>query len=130
MPPADPAQVCALLHTALAGLAAALEDAPATPLRAVQVLGEAERAQVLDGWNDTAAPVPAGHGAGAVRGAGGRGPGCGGGGCAGAWLSYRELDAAGDRLARLLAARGAGPEQVVAVCWSGRRSWWWRCWRC
>src|ERR1700677_217515 len=57
--PGDPALVCALLHTALGGLAAALERAPATPLRQVQVLGADERAQVLQGWNDTACPVPA-----------------------------------------------------------------------
>ena len=35
--------------------------------------------------------------------------------CAGASVSYRELDGRAGRLAGLLAARGAGPEQVVAV---------------
>ncbi len=70
--PGDPAQVCALLHTALVSLVTALEHAPATPLRQVQVLGEAERAQVLTGLErHRGCQVPAGDGAGAVRGAGG-----------------------------------------------------------
>ena len=58
MAPAVPAQVCALLVTALDGLVTALEQAPATPLYQVGVLEPAERAQLLAGWNDTAAPVP------------------------------------------------------------------------
>ena len=52
--PAVPEQVCALLVTALDGLVTVLEQAPATPLRQVLVLGTAERAQLLAGWNDTA----------------------------------------------------------------------------
>jgi len=58
--PGDPQLVCALLHTAVGSLAAALEHAPATPLRLVQVLGAGERAQVVAGWNDTACQVPGG----------------------------------------------------------------------
>src|SRR5206468_11045348 len=45
--PADPELVCGLLHAAVADLAAVLQDAPGTPLREVQVLGEAERVQLL-----------------------------------------------------------------------------------
>ena len=113
--PADPAQVATLVHTAIADLAATLEDAPATPLSRVQVLDPAERDQLLDGWNQTAAAVPAvmvpelfaaqaavTPDATAVV-AGER------------VLSYRELDEASGRLAGLLAGYGAGPEQVVAV---------------
>ena len=39
--PGDPVQVCALLHTAAASLVSVLEDDPATPLSAVQVLDAA-----------------------------------------------------------------------------------------
>ena len=35
--------------------------------------------------------------------------------CAGARLTYRELNQRANQLARLLVARGAGPEQIVAV---------------
>ena len=113
--PADPARVAALVHTAIANLAATLEDAPATPLSRVQVLDPAERDQLVEGWNQTAAAVPAvmvpelfaaqaavTPDATAVV-AGER------------VLSYRELDEASGRLAGLLAGYGAGPEQVVAV---------------
>src|SRR5205823_8655666 len=48
--PADPELVCGLLCTAVASLAAMLQDAPATPLRRAQVLGGAERARGREGW--------------------------------------------------------------------------------
>ena len=57
--PADPAQVCALLHAVTANLVTALEADPQARLSAVPVLDEAERRQLLADWNDTAVPVPA-----------------------------------------------------------------------
>ncbi|MGZ4432660.1 MAG: amino acid adenylation domain-containing protein [Trebonia sp.] len=114
-PPGDPAMVCDLLHTALDGLVTALRDAPDTPLRELQVLGAAQRAQLVDGWNDTDAHVAADTtldlfatqvasqpNAIAVTGADGD-------------LTYAELDALATRLARVLRSAGAGPESVVAV---------------
>ena len=93
----------------LARVLAAVAADPEVRLRQVEVLDAAERAQVVTGWNDTAAPVPAGIGAGADRGAGGAGPGCGGGGAVGTCsVSYGELVARAGRLARLLAAAGGG----------------------
>ena len=89
--PADPGLVCALVHTAAAGLIAALEHAPGTPLRQVPVLDEAQRWQLVAGWNDTAAPVPAGDG-GAVAGrAGGGGPDAVAVACGDVALSYAGL---------------------------------------
>ncbi|HEV3050486.1 MAG TPA: condensation domain-containing protein, partial [Longimicrobium sp.] len=40
-------RVCAMMHTALAGLVQALEEAPERPLRNIEVLPEAERRQVV-----------------------------------------------------------------------------------
>ena len=56
--PADPGRVCAMLHTVVGSLVTALEENPAAPLRAVQVLTQAEREQILTAWNDTAREVP------------------------------------------------------------------------
>ncbi|WP_396454331.1 amino acid adenylation domain-containing protein, partial [Actinomadura sp.] len=95
----------------------ALGDAdPATPLRDVELLDAAERSRVLDEWNDTAMPVepavvPELFEAQAARTPGApavTGPG-------GAVLTYRELDERANRLARHLIARGAGPEDFVAL---------------
>src|SRR5690606_2875944 len=89
---------------------------PATPLRDVELLDAAERSRVLDEWNDTAMPVepavvPELFEAQAARTPGApavTGPG-------GAVLTYRELDERANRLARHLIARGAGPEDFVAL---------------
>ena len=113
--PVSPEQVCALVHTALASLTAALDQDPATPLRQVQVLNETERVQVLQQWNDTAAPVPAGTLPELFEEQVARTPDAVAVGCDGTWISYAELNGRANRLARLLVARGAGPEQVVAV---------------
>ena len=120
--PLDAAQVCGLLVTAAAGLADALDEPLAVALRAVPVLSGQERQQLVAGWNDTAWPVPpctlaglfqaraAGHpdGVAVVHDA--------------TAMTYAELNAAANRLARLLASRGAGPESVVAVA-MGRSAW-------
>ena len=93
-----------------------LEDDPATPLRAVQVLDAAERQQVLAGWNDTAVVVPAVTVPGLFGAQVARSPDAvavvGGDGVL---ITYRELDVAAGRLARVLAGLGAGPGTVVAV---------------
>jgi amino acid adenylation domain-containing protein len=113
--PASPQQVCALLDTALAGLVDALENAPDTPLRAIRVLGAAERAQVLEDWNDTAADTPPGSVAELVAAQAARTPDAIAVCCGDASISYAQLLERADRLARELTVRGAGPEQVVAV---------------
>src|SRR5204862_2999885 len=88
---------------------------PAAPVRAVEVLDQAERHMILATWNDTAqdrsAPtVPelfAARVAGqpdAVAVASGDG-----------YLTYAALDEAASRLAGSVAASGAGPESLVDV---------------
>ncbi|MGD0558007.1 MAG: amino acid adenylation domain-containing protein, partial [Streptosporangiaceae bacterium] len=53
----DPATAELIAQRLVRVLAAVAAD-PATRLRDIQVLEEAERAQILRSWNDTAAPVP------------------------------------------------------------------------
>ena len=100
-------------------LAAALESFAAHPagrLHEVQILAAEER-ELLAAWNRTEAPSPAGatlpalferqagltpHAPAVVFG--------------GETLSYAELDARANRLARHLRARGVGPERLVGIC--------------
>jgi amino acid adenylation domain-containing protein len=56
----DPARVCRYLNTAISSLADALERAPETPVRALNILPRAERTQVLDEWNRTEERFPQG----------------------------------------------------------------------
>ncbi|MEU4408149.1 amino acid adenylation domain-containing protein, partial [Streptosporangium sp. NPDC023963] len=111
--PIDPGTVAAFTHTAVEGLVAALEDDPERPLRRVGVLGERDRlpagpagtardvpqATLVELFEAQAARTPSATAvvAGDVR------------------LSYAELDDRANRLARMLVARGAGPECRVAV---------------
>ena len=88
---------------------------PQVRVHQVQVLDDAERRQVLDGWNDTAAAVPAVTLPGLLGAQAVRTPDAVAVVCGDSVVTYGELDAAAGRLAGLLAGRGAGPETVVAV---------------
>ncbi|HEY0859108.1 MAG TPA: amino acid adenylation domain-containing protein, partial [Albitalea sp.] len=112
----DPQRVCDLMHTALERLADALEQAPQTPLRVIDVLPDAERRRLL-AWNMTPA-LPAHdrciHQLFEAQAA--RRPGA----AALVWqqerLAYGELNARANRLARHLRRHGVGPDTRVAVC--------------
>jgi amino acid adenylation domain-containing protein len=113
--PADPEQVCALLSTATANLLSTLETAPDTPVRAIAVLDDAQRGQVLAGWNDTTRPVPAVTLPALFE---ARAQECQDAAAVvfeDLTLSHAELHRRANRLARLLVARGAGPESLVAL---------------
>ncbi len=94
---------------------AAMAASPATQLSQVRVLGQDERAQVVEGWNDTTAAVPAVTLADLFQAQAERTPDAVAVSSEGMWVSYRELDDRAGQVARILAARGAGPESVVAV---------------
>ena len=80
------------------------------------MLTAAERRRLLRDWNDTARPVPGGHLAGAVRAAGRPHPGRPRRDLRRRpQLTYAELNARANRLARHLIALGAGPERLVAI---------------
>ena len=127
VPPLSPHEVAVLVGTATEGLVTALEETldggADAPLSAVEVLGEGELRQVVSDWNDTAARLPRGTLPGLFEAQVVRAPGAvalvaGGVGDAGEGVevSYGELDARANRLARLLVGRGVGPESVVGVC--------------
>ncbi len=114
--PIDPARICDFVATALARLVAALEGDPAAPVLRLDVLPAAERDQVLRGWNDqpavarTTACVP-----GLFEARAAATPDAVAVVCGDTRLSTAALDAAANRLARALVARGIGPESLVAV---------------
>ena len=88
---------------------------PGVRLRQVGILDPAERAQLVTGWNNTAAVVAAGTVAGLFAAQAARTPDAVAVCCGDVWVSYGELEARAGRLGRALAARGAGPEAVVGV---------------
>jgi amino acid adenylation domain-containing protein len=111
------ARVCALMHTALASLAAALEEAPETPLTALEVLPAAERALLLDEWNATDERYPDDvclHEL--VEQQAARTPDAVALVFADEQVSYAELDRRATRLAEELRAAGVGPDVRVGVC--------------
>ncbi|MEV7194406.1 amino acid adenylation domain-containing protein [Streptomyces sp. NPDC093510] len=89
---------------------------PSTPVGRIDVLGTPERELVVDHWNDTAAEVPdtlvpdlfAAHAE--------RAPDVTAVRCGSDSLSYGELEARANRLARYLVGLGVGPETRVALC--------------
>jgi amino acid adenylation domain-containing protein/non-ribosomal peptide synthase protein (TIGR01720 family) len=118
---ANPERYDETAHAALADRFTTLVRAlstcePSTPLAGLAVATGAERELVLDKWNDTATETPqltlvdlleaqaaATPGAIAVRSGENT-------------LTYGELHARAERLARVLVEHGVGPERFVAVC--------------
>ncbi|PHM49273.1 non-ribosomal peptide synthetase [Xenorhabdus miraniensis] len=56
--PFEPDRVCDYMQQALTSLADALEQAPETPVRALNILPETERTLLLETWNATETPYP------------------------------------------------------------------------
>ena len=107
--------MCGLVLAAAEGVVTALAEAPVTPLRAVPVLDPAQRQQILAGWNDTGRDVPEATLADLFAARAAEVPDAVAVVSDGVHLTYRGLDAASSRLARLLIGRGAGPESLVGV---------------
>ena len=89
---------------------------PELPLSRLRLLGEGERARLLRGWNATRAEYPQ-TAIGSVFGEVARArPQATAVSCGGERLTYAELDALSNRLARHLRAHGVGLESRVGVC--------------
>ncbi|MFE9429267.1 amino acid adenylation domain-containing protein [Kitasatospora sp. NPDC006697] len=113
--PIDAAGIGAMLHAATESLVEALETDPAARLGGLPVLDEAERRRLLTEWNDTAVELPEVTVPELFAAQAARTPDAVAVTGDGVELGYGELDARSNRLARLLAEHGVGPESVVAV---------------
>ncbi|MEO5878262.1 MAG: amino acid adenylation domain-containing protein, partial [Streptosporangiaceae bacterium] len=103
------------LSARLVGLLEQLVAAPLTPLASLDLLTPAERGLVLTDWNATGRSVPAVTVADLLAEQALRCPVDTALVFGGERVSYGELVGRVNRLARLLVARGAGPESVVAL---------------
>ena len=110
-------RLAAFFTTALTSLAAALEEAPGTQALALPALPPSEREQILRGFNDTYRPYPAGtlihH---LVEAQVARTPHATALSYGDVRLTYVELNAKANQLARFLRSRGVGADQLVGVC--------------
>ncbi|HEX7239949.1 MAG TPA: amino acid adenylation domain-containing protein, partial [Longimicrobiaceae bacterium] len=100
-------------------LLGALATHPDRPLWEVELMGPEERTQVLEEWNATERPYPAGsrvHDLFAAQAA--RTPAAPAVFHRGETMSYAELERRSARLANALRRRGVGPESRVGVCMS------------
>jgi amino acid adenylation domain-containing protein len=115
--PIAPEQVCRLMETALENLVAALEQRPSTPTCRVEVLPLTERDQVLARWNATARDFPRGRclhelfEAQVVR-----TPNAVAVVSKGREITYADLNARANRLARALQELEVGPDDRVGIC--------------
>ncbi|WP_344549109.1 amino acid adenylation domain-containing protein [Actinomadura fulvescens] len=113
--PADAAGLCRLMHTCVGNLVSALEQDQASRIGSVGVLGKVERDRLLREWNDTAVESAASTLPDLLAAQVARTPDAPAVIAGGAEVSYADLDARANRLARLLVAGGVGPDQVVGV---------------
>jgi nonribosomal peptide synthetase DhbF len=101
------ARLVRLLESAIA--------APDRPIGGIDILDSAERQRVLVAWNDTARAVPQTTLPALLEAQVAQRGGAAALICEDATLSYADLNARANRLAHLLIAQGAGPEQIVAL---------------
>ncbi|WP_330333159.1 amino acid adenylation domain-containing protein [Streptomyces sp. NBC_00536] len=117
--PVDPTAVGVLLRTVTEHLVGALETSLAggadRQLGSLPVLAEEQLRQVLAEWNDTAAEVPPVPVTALFEAWVARTPDAAAVLADGAEVSYAELDARSERLARFLTGHGVGPESVVGL---------------
>ncbi|MET8566301.1 amino acid adenylation domain-containing protein, partial [Streptomyces flaveolus] len=114
--PVDPGGVADRLHQVTEGIVTALETAPDTPLHHIDTLTDVERHRILTDWNDTAADLPDATVVELFEAQAARTPDAVAlSATDGAELTYRELNARANRLARLITAHGVGAEDRVAV---------------
>lgn len=113
----DSERICGWMATALIRLIEAMEQSPAAPLRGVDVLPAEERRTLLETWN---APATAGapdaclHEL--VEASATRTPDAAAIVHQGEALSYAQLNARANQLARHLRELGIGPDRRVALC--------------
>ncbi|WP_422824353.1 amino acid adenylation domain-containing protein [Xenorhabdus bharatensis] len=115
--PFEPDRICGYMQQALESLAEALERAPETPVRALNILPETERTLLLEDWNATETVYPDQlciHQL--FEQQVGKTPDATALVYEGQTLSYAELNAHANRLAHQLIALGMAPEQRVAIC--------------
>ncbi|MFI6058361.1 amino acid adenylation domain-containing protein [Streptomyces sp. NPDC051286] len=94
----------------------AVSGAPGGRIGTVDLLDEGERHRLLVEWNDTAAADPQTLVPALFEAQVARTPDAVAVVADGAWVSYAELDARANRVARYLAGQGVGPESVVGLC--------------
>ncbi|HEU4880655.1 MAG TPA: amino acid adenylation domain-containing protein, partial [Longimicrobium sp.] len=113
--PANARQVCRMMHTALERLVEALEVSPARAIGSLDVLPETERRLVVDEWNQTDADLPAAPVHRSFEEQAEKTPGATAVVFGADSLTYAELNARANRLARWLRGRGVGAEVRVGV---------------
>ncbi|MEU1280943.1 amino acid adenylation domain-containing protein [Streptomyces sp. NPDC005805] len=109
------ARRAALVADRLAHVLDRIAEAPGTAVGALDVLPAAELARVREGWSGAVRDVPAGTVADRFAEQAARTPEARAVVAGEVSLSFAELDERAARLAGLLAARGVGPESVVAL---------------
>ncbi|TDX61138.1 amino acid adenylation domain-containing protein [Methylosinus sp. sav-2] len=113
----DPAKICDYMRVVLDALSSALEKARATPIRALDILTAAERGELIFDWNDTSADFPRDlcvHELFEAQAQ--RTPDAVAAIFRDDALTYGELNARANRLARHLVGLGVGPEAIVGLC--------------
>ncbi|MEV0370842.1 non-ribosomal peptide synthase/polyketide synthase [Streptomyces sp. NPDC050636] len=110
----DPATVETMVERFVRLLTAAVAD-PDRSIGDIEILDGEERHRLLTGRDDTARPLPERLVPQLIEAQAARTPEAPAVVFGGTTLSYAELNARANRLARLLVARGAGPEHIVAT---------------